>query len=71
MKVAESFWTGILQKLLLKFRKITFLESLPMKSLEAGSLDLINFEKVKRDLVVQHVSVTGILVELNQMHAWN
>ena len=42
-----------------------------MKSLEAGSLDLINFEKVKRDLVVQHVSVTGILVELNQMHAWN
>lgn len=71
MEVAESFWTSILQKLLLKFRKITFLESLPVKSLEAGSLDLINFEKVKRDLVVQHVSVMGILVELNQMHAWN
>ena len=71
MEVAESFWTSILEKLLLKFRKITFLESLPVKSLEAGSLDLINFEKVKRDLVVQHVSVTGILVELNQMHAWN
>ena len=56
MEVANSCWASILQKLLLKFWKITFLESPPVKALEAASLDLINFVKVKRDLVVQHVS---------------